>query len=314
MPKLYALTIMRTSIVEHGVRWSALRSLVALPQLHELNVRGLLISPREASIPDPHADTIAPISSIRYVLKDYRDRPRFHRTERDALASVLGAVSRTLETLEMPMDPVPFQTILNAHWPRLRELRLCGELSEHLPLPFIAILSGMPQLRVLSLDLAITPTTDHRPLWPPEFSTSYPWPELQELSVSFPHPEDQLYSNLPPTLSKLSLCCWPHVYEQSHPWYEWLTHPTEDLGWQQHVLTSSQTLKILSQCRVRHLTQFAVEYRAGAEDSDMLSHLAISFPQLQTLQLIRYRDPADPEIPVVSLFCDQTMRADDALI
>ena len=301
MPRLCTLTIARHSgIPNHGIRWSAMSSLLALPQLCALNIQTLLICPEDESIADFGSYKSPHIHTISYSLHDDRERPRYYSSERAALELMLGAVTHTLQTLVLPAEPTPFHNIAVAYWPQMRELRLRGELSDRLSLPLISTLSGMPRLRILSLDLAANHTIDHRHLiWPAGVLVSYPWPELTELTVSFPHPDDELYSHLPPTLRKLSLCCWPHIYERTRPWYQWDVHPSDELGWQQTLPTSSETLKILSRCRTPFLSRLAIEYQADASDSDMLSCLTSSFPRLQFLELYRYRDPIDDIIPVV---------------
>ncbi|PIL28123.1 hypothetical protein GSI_09774 [Ganoderma sinense ZZ0214-1] len=161
-------------------------------------------------------------------------------------------------------------------WPRMRELVLQGQLPEGLRSPFITLLSGMPKLRVLRLMFALPHGILPKPIWPRGVDNSlpFPWPELEELVLSFPTPDDQLYGALPACLRRLSLRCCPH-----HCMHEW----------------------VLSQCSLPHLDHLQCEYRADNAEVSLLEHLYPAFPQLLTLELHRFRPAGVDDIPVATI-------------
>lgn len=102
-------------------------------------------------------------------------------------------------------------------WPRLRHLVLRGSAWSELPEPFVAICARMLNLRLLGLK--VNPTHHGampQALWPQGFPSSFPWPELERLTISYPDPTDIIYDHLPPSLRSLSLRCWTHIFIQRH--------------------------------------------------------------------------------------------------
>ncbi len=93
-------------------------------------------------------------------------------------------------------------------FPRLRELSMIGRRqvimlqanSEHY-IPYISILANMPHLRKLGLTLV--PQLINLPcqqIWPAGMEAKFPCPDLQDLSVFYPHPDDKFYTHLSSTL------------------------------------------------------------------------------------------------------------------
>ena len=172
----------------------------------------------------------------------------------------------------------------------MRELVLQGEIPENIHGPFITLLSGMPKLRVLHLKLALPLRLEPQAVWPPGLDISFPWPELEELVLSFPVPEDRLYPSLPSSLRLLSLQCCPH-----HCVHEWVDRPE----WHSPVLSASEMLQVLSRCQLPHLDHLRFEYRSDDADQSLLRHLSAAFPQLLTLEVHRFRPAGVEEIPMV---------------
>ncbi|KAM5544831.1 hypothetical protein V8D89_001729 [Ganoderma adspersum] len=177
-------------------------------------------------------------------------------------------------------------------WPRLRELVLQGQLPEGIRNPFITLLSGMPNLRVLRLMFALPPGVDRLPVWPRGVETPFPWPELEELVLSFPTPDDQIYASLPSCLRRLSLRCCPH-----HCVRERVDRPV----WRSPILSASEMLRVHSRSPLPHLDHLQLEYRADDADASLLRYLTTAFPGLLTLELHRFRPEGVDEIPVVSI-------------
>ncbi|KAI1792132.1 hypothetical protein LXA43DRAFT_1093948 [Ganoderma leucocontextum] len=253
-----------------------LRSILVHFLSNELENFGLQLfnfSPRPRLATNVDTLSFAPLKSFQYIQPAFRWIPHHFPPERDALADHVCMLS---------VDP----------WPRLRELVLQGQLPENIRSPFITLLSGMPKLRVLSLMFALPRDVDPQPVWPRGLDTSFPWPELESLVLSFPTPDDQLYASLPPCLRRLSLRCCPH-----HCVHEWVDRPE----WRSPVLSASEMLRVLSRCRLPHLERLQFEYRADDADGSLLRHLTAAFPQLLTLEIHRFRPVGVDEIPMVAI-------------
>ncbi|KAI0325717.1 hypothetical protein GY45DRAFT_204363 [Cubamyces sp. BRFM 1775] len=141
----------------------------------------------------------------------------------------------------------------------------------------------MSKLRLLKLDTALPQHTVSRPIWPEGFAAVYPWPELEDLQISFPCVNDQLYSHLPSTLRRLSLRAFPHRIV--HSWgLDWRPMP----AWKCPVQTAGQMHRILHRCDCPHLEYLEVEYDQDDEEEEPLRTIVELYPRLVSLKIIRY--------------------------
>ena len=290
MPRLRSIMVSFSCHAVHGLSWETLTSILSVPQLENFNIQLFNFSPRPRPAPDVDARSLAPLKSFRYIQPAFRWWPHYFPPERDALADVLGQLHDSLEILHLPSMSAPINALAVEPWPRLRELVLQGQLPQGLRSPFITLLSGMPKLLVLRLLFALPPGVDRLPIWPQGVVTSFPWPELEELSLSFPPPEDQIYAFLPESLRRLSLRCCPH-----HCVRERVDRPV----WHSPILSASEMLQILSRSPLPHLDHLQLEYLADDADGPLLRHVTTAFPGLLTLEVHRFRPEGVDEIPVV---------------
>ncbi|KAI0706535.1 hypothetical protein C8Q76DRAFT_160178 [Earliella scabrosa] len=292
MPLLRTLDVCCCSIDvdRHSIPASFLRTILSIPCPLHVVVNRLVIDPT-AEPSSVQFDIVSQLKSFEYRLPLVRRRPRCYQPELLALSSAVGCFHASLEKLLLPAESTPWAAMSQVQWPQLRELTLRGELAEEPPHPFIHIFSGMPRLRLLILALALPQNLDRHLIWPPDVSASYPWPELEELALSFPHPQDRLFQHLPMTLRNLSLCCWPHHYESS--WYQ----GRSDSQWHQPLLTAKHMRQIIIQCPNPGLVSLTVEYRADDVDAMLLSRIATLFPRLTFLELHRYRQEGE-DVPL----------------
>ncbi|KAI1788691.1 hypothetical protein LXA43DRAFT_894250 [Ganoderma leucocontextum] len=290
MPCLHSILVHFLSNEVHGLRWETLTSILTIPQLENFGLQLFNFSPRPRLATNVGTLSFAPLKLFQYIQPTFHWIPHHFPPERDALADVLGQLHNSLELLHLPSMSAPINMLSVDPWPRLRELVLQGQLPENICSPFITLLSGMPRLRVLSLMFALPRDVDPQPVWPRGLDTSFPWPELESLVLSFPTPDDQLYASLPPCLRRLSLRCCPH-----HCVHEWVDRPE----WRSPVLSASEMLRVLSRCRLPHLERLQFEYRADDADRSLLRHLTTVFPQLLTLEIHRFRPVGVDEIPMV---------------
>ncbi|KAH9886210.1 hypothetical protein C8Q73DRAFT_715761 [Cubamyces lactineus] len=208
----------------------------------------------------------------------------------------------TLERLVLPMYTTPLDQMCSGPiWPNLRELRLRGEYravldSAGFPIPYILAFANMPRLRVLELKLAQPEGLEPKPIWPAGYpaATSWPWPDLTELSVTCPRVDDQIYAHLPSTMRSLTLQYTPHYTD-----YVWMLAARGSLDgrWQWPLLTASEMLGILRQCRFSALRYLALEYLDDDDEEELLSYVAQAFPQLTSLEVLR---------------CHRTVNVDDS--
>ena len=148
----------------------------------------------------------------------------------------------------------------------------------------------MPKLRVLYLKFALPLDVEPQAVWPPDLDILSPWPELEELVLSFPVPEDRLYPSLPSSLRLLSLQCCPH-----HCVHEWVDRPE----WHSPVFSVTEMLQVLSRRQLPRLDHLRFEYRSDDADQSLLRHLSAAFPQLPTLEVHRFRPGGLGEVPMV---------------
>ncbi|TBU40290.1 hypothetical protein BD309DRAFT_927398 [Dichomitus squalens] len=293
----------------HGVRWRALKAVLSLPQLTEISLSGLLFSPllpdylRTDDLVCPH---LQHIKTFRYEVPSFRvsswgtrERYPFH-SEEEMLCRVLERLRHSVEMLALSSEPAPIQKMAQWRWPKLpklRELKLAGERWAEPLTPVVSLFATMPHLRKLVLELTLVRGQLSRapPLWPRGYSGAFPWPNLTHLSLSHPHPEDELFANLPSALRSLSLCCHPHKWQKLfldgsgavHHRYKYV------------VLDSSKMLVILSRCQTPQLTHLELEYNADEGENDLLRYLAASFPLLTSLQVHRYRAINNPQAQAI---------------
>ncbi|EJF56091.1 hypothetical protein DICSQDRAFT_15463, partial [Dichomitus squalens LYAD-421 SS1] len=214
------------------------------------------------------------IKTFRYEVPSFRvsswgtrERYPFH-SEEEMLCRVLERLRHSVEMLALSSEPAPIQTMAQWRWPKLRELKLTGERWAEPLTPVVSLFAKMPHLRKLALELTLVrgQLSQVPPLWPRGYIGAFPWPNLTHLSLSHPHPEDELFTNLPSALRSLSLCCHPHKWQKLllggsgtvHHRYKYV------------VLDSSKMLIILSRCRTPQLTHLELEYNADEGENDLL--------------------------------------------
>ena len=283
-----------SATVVHGLPWATVNVILSLPQIEEVSIAGLLLCPSKLPGDDYSLESLSHITSFHYEVFSNRFTNMKTRqnypfpSEEEVLLLVLSRIHTSLEKLVLSSEPAPLLDMSRWSWPKLRELRLRGERGSLPPVPYMTLLSAMPHLRTLLLDLTLVSDecTHAAPLWPPGSHMPFPWPDLSRLSVTHPHPADELYHHLPSSLRALSLCCRPHKSEKA--WIGRRLIYTVHV-YEYPVLTSAEILAILTNCRLPHLTRLEIEYEADGEESDLLRNLGVMFPRLVWLQIHRYR-------------------------
>ncbi|KAI0751518.1 hypothetical protein C8Q80DRAFT_1268740 [Daedaleopsis nitida] len=244
-----------------------------LRTLRHVQIHGVLWDTRAETLPRKLPLKVAPLTSLYLRRTDFRFPPRAaQREDVRVLAALLSHVHSSLETLHLPSELISLEALREYDWPRLRELRLRGERQSNPAIAVLPTLSDMRTLRTLKLELA--QTEDHgseRQSMGPCGDTSghcFPWRDLEILTVSYPHPEDECYQSLPSTLRRLDLRCWPRHYLHILPHDR--RSITDVLKWHSPILASSEMLDILRRCRTSDawsiLRQLDLEFREDHMD------------------------------------------------
>lgn len=242
---------------------------------------------------------MSPVCSLtlfRRTLQSFESYSRA-QAEADLLHGLFNQIHHTLQVAEMPSETAPLRAFMNNDWPCLCELILRGG-SQQSSKPMVEILGRMPNLRVLKLELARRSGEGPRRVCPPGWAGAFPWPKLEVLTVSYPHPDDGLYSHLPSSLQELTLRCFPRHYVATATGKEgeFMRRHMYDSGWCSSLPSSSaEILGILRRCgsslvRLRHLD---IEFEESEEDVQLLRHIATTFSTLTFLQFLRYRKSPD---------------------
>ncbi|KAI0649524.1 hypothetical protein C8Q79DRAFT_517953 [Trametes meyenii] len=303
MPRLYKVIFLDKR--ELGIPWPILDAVLSTPHLRVVEVRGRLYRPQSLPPKKPRFQP-APITTFAYYPNDFRLSPRSHSSEKRVLAVLLERLSATLEVLSIPSECAPFAGMVRWNWPCLRELYIRGDAHRlcraHAPL--ISILSRMCLLRVLSLKIMHSFKYQPGPIWPSGYNFSrFPWPELESFTVTWAHPDDQVFGHLPSSLRHLSIRAWPRLYT--------LTHKLEELSmkaivfnlppWKLTAPSSSDTLQVLRRYHGVQLDRLELEYLVDQDDITMFRYIVTTYPLLRTLQVHRYRNEGDHSIvPAVS--------------
>ncbi|KAI0768233.1 hypothetical protein BD413DRAFT_440062, partial [Trametes elegans] len=299
MPSLRSVSLEAFSDVEHGIPWPVLEAILTVPPLKAFSCKYHNLSPAAFHRPGAaFAGISQALTRFEFTLRDFRRSPRMYQPERSTLDFVLQECHERLEVLTIPVECAPFQTICGLDWPALREFRLRGmiRLGYEPADPFVIAFACMPRLRVLELRLALSPGVRPKALWPAGVDVTYPWPELQELVVSFPEPQDLLWRRLPSTLRSLTLIYSPHscmerwdMENRRVMWY-WICSKPADL------------LQILQACSIPALDRLGLEYHSYSDEDALLSYVGTAYSQLTALKVFRYQYSLEaPRVDVVSV-------------
>ncbi|PIL28360.1 hypothetical protein GSI_09511 [Ganoderma sinense ZZ0214-1] len=299
LPRLHTLTIGSTV---GGVPWEAINAAVQVPQLRNLRISGfldhrdILPAKTEQSLRLP----VHSLATIDYPSSGYR---KVSATEIKIFSVLLHQVTfqRSLEALSVPSECMSLDYLSTTQFPRLRELALIGRRQHsdgQQDVPYISILANMPRLRKLALTFSQPIGLPRQQIWPVDMAAEFPCPDLEDLSVSYPHPDDEFYAHLPPTLRRLTLRCWPRHY--LHLLEHDRRHMTAKYGWYSPILSSSEMLRILRRCPSRNIRRLEVEFEEDHSGRDLFFYISEAFPQLEYVVIHRYRPVGGVEVTSVA--------------
>lgn len=286
--------------MDQGLPFYILNAILSTPQLDSIQFGPSMCYPvkLDPSFPKDFQFTspVCSLTSFRRTLQSF-ERYSWAQAEADLLHGLFNQIHHTLQIAEMPSDTAPLRAFMENDWMCLRELILRGGPRQSSK-PMVEILGRMPNLRVLKLELAQRSGEGPRRVCPPGWAGGLPWPKLEVLTVSYPHPDDGLYSHLPSSLQELTLRCFPRRYVAAATGREgeFMRSHMYDSGWCPSPPSSSaMILGMLRRCgsslvRLRHLD---IEFEESEEDVQLLRHIATAFPTLTFLQFLRYRKSSE---------------------
>ncbi len=294
-----------------GLPFWVLDAIFSTPQVRSVQFGPSICLPSEddCSVPK-HLRLTGPVASLTSFRRPLRSGAPYSQKpeEADLLFYLFKQIHHTIEVVEMPIETAPLRAFRRRDWPCLRELVLRGGPRRSARAFMLEHLTRMPNLRVLKLELAYSSEAGPQCIFPPGWTSGCPWPSLEVLTVSNPHPDDELFSHLPDSLRELTIRCYPRHYVQNGP-------ETEESmimkmnRWGSSPLTSAEMLRVLRRCgislvRLRHLD---VEFATSSEDIGLLRYIAAASPSLAFLQILRYTDTAQDVASWVnaSAFCSR---------
>ncbi|RPD54782.1 hypothetical protein L226DRAFT_471045, partial [Lentinus tigrinus ALCF2SS1-7] len=283
MPRLNSISVRLECREVHGIRHDVAAVLLSVPQVRDVHIYLYLFCPRQPFPRDALQD-MSPLTSFRYEKNPFHYPPRYHPSEVETIGLVVSQLHATLEVLNLPIEATPLDVMSRLDWPHLRHLTLYGDCPTRPSVPIIAVLSRMPMLRILILQLTILPNMDRQCVWPPTWHMADPLPELEELTVTHPHPEDLLFSNLPRTIRRLSLSCAPRYSLQT-----W--HPDDYSRWMSPLPSASELLGIMSKSSLPHLASLDIEYGPDTNEARLLEYISDAYPYLRSIELHRIEAP-----------------------
>ncbi|KAH9924264.1 uncharacterized protein BXZ73DRAFT_103553 [Epithele typhae] len=295
MDSLYSIVVGGINSLAAHER-SALRpifgAILAIKTLCNLQVDGDLHHPLYHKSEDEQFEIHAPLTYFSHVLDEFRPQCRGHISETLLLKYLILPLCKNMESLELPVESAPLQEMGDHDWSQLRSLKLYGfpPSATALGCPLLGTLVRMPHLRSLSLQFHVPPSGDVEPIWPPKWADApFPWPELEELFITNPIPEDGLWSRLPPTLRTLSMREWPPRWDHDH-FRERVRDDEEKQSEYQArdtALSTAALCRILRQCRLPSLTSLGLGYTVYSGDGELVTYVGSAFPLLRVLGLYR---------------------------
>ena len=281
-----------------------MKVMLSLPRLRHLDIYGLYICPEllEGDKLDDFA--VAPLTTLRYTMPLYR-QPWSYPSEAATLDFLVRKLHTSLESLRLPVESAPIQTISTLHWPLLREFTLRGERWLDPATPIVSLFSSMPSLQSLALELSEPEGAVAGMIWPKGFPATFPWPDLESLRVSHPDSSDEVYAVLPSSLRTLALRSWPHECELIYQRMARYLNTSRSEGykrrwWSYPPSTTRNLVEILRKCNLPRLGNLELEYREDAQEPELLQLVVTKFSHLTTLEIHRIRNEGHNDVPVVS--------------
>ncbi|OBZ67535.1 hypothetical protein A0H81_12508 [Grifola frondosa] len=193
---------------------------------------------------------------------------------------ILERSRSSLESIRIPSETAQYSLMAARLWPRLQQMTLYGfnpgpDVSF---LSLLALLAVMPSMTSLTLKLAQNMEEPHScsgPEAPEELDLS----NLRQFTMSYPHPDDEIFAHLPSELRGISLRDSPRYYICDM--YMMIPNRAP-------LLSGIDLLRILDIRTFAALERLEIVYRADSSDLQVIESIVDMFPQLRSLEIHRY--------------------------
>ncbi|KAH9849367.1 hypothetical protein C2E23DRAFT_762086 [Lenzites betulinus] len=299
------LTSITFEAAPEGVTWFVVERCLQLPNLSALtfsqNSQWLVTLPAPDALRSLPRLPLTTLSYATLVWRELKERPyddRFPHThlladeyaaEARGLAPLILAIRETVERLYIPLDASPVGEMCQCTWPNLTDLRLRGAYADSMLRSIISILlSRMPRLHSLSVELAQPPYHSRAPVFGTAVPVACERLQLCSLTVPYPDPEDAIFSFVGVDLVHLSLRDWPRAYSP--------LRGKVALRFVAPILSAFECLRLLTRMNTPLLESLEVVYKVDDADDDLLRHIATAYPRLSRLEIHHYRNSGDDDI------------------
>lgn len=237
-------------------------------------------------------------------------------SERSNINSLLRTTAKNLDYLEIAGDLLDLHVLESLRWPNLETLIISGHRPDGLMVPVSVFVAEMPKL--VNLSLAFTALVDCEvppfifcPQSADIASLSSVVPNLRSLTLSNVFPEDRIFGQLPPSLTKLRVLALKDAFPRNEllPLGEQLRsrlYPYSPLS-PRRVLNLADRIKHL--CGISELSLTVTE-TLGPE---LITAIAEACPDLRLLEIeVEESTKIEPycPVPLVSLSspCNRALR------
>lgn len=309
LPNVRAVTFL---LCPGGVPWYALTKCLEYPNVTSISIdkdSALICTP-----PSPIPFDLSPtfhgfrLTEFIYTPSQWREtQSRLRKTniqpayayETSYLRALVLAMSDTAESLTLPVETAPLLEMASMDWPRLHTLSLTGRYTHPNQCRAIPLLLlRMPNLRSLSIKVMQCQGM-RRPLLLNKLPDARF--RLRSLTVSYPNPEDPIFSYVGDGLTSLSLRDSPRHYFASRYGRRYLPAIFP-------ILRASECLAILKRLSAPRLSVLELVYQTDAAEDKLLQYLPTAFPLLQEIELHRYKASLKDTVPYVSVHTNTTTR------
>ncbi|OBZ67600.1 hypothetical protein A0H81_12504 [Grifola frondosa] len=294
-PQLHSLHTICIEEFDHCISWSTLKALLSPPALQNLEVLSYRWPARSPF-------DIEELKSMQLSLRKFKSSTCgsfwSYPVNRDLIPLeaawtwwILEKSRLTLESLTIPAETAQYSRMIATTWPSLQEFNLYG----FAPDPDVSLLSFLSRTQKLrSLTLKLAQTREYPPfmLWPPGAVANVDLTHLRSFTISYPHPDDTIFSHLPSELQSLSVRDCPRYY---------IGDTVGEIPKRMPLLSATELLRILRTQVFHHLERLEVVYRADGNDSELVEFIVTTFPLLTFLEIHRYPAHGDETIPLTEI-------------
>lgn len=215
--------------------------------------------------------------------------------EASSMSALVPRMCGSMRELVVPLETAPLLSMTEVSWPELRSLSLHGRYRnpsqvDALP-PFLRSLSQMTKLSLL---VCRKDAIGRAPILGRHSPASI-LSGLRSLTLTYPDPEDGIFSVDATSLFHLCLRDYPRYYHH-------LGQGAKYGKWGSPILSSAECLSILKRMNMPLLRTLELVYLAdtAGSDDELIEYVVDSYPHLSHLELHRYRSNREEEVEHVS--------------